>query len=82
MLSFCLEFQESDIRCHSADDIQDLVKMTGFCFWHLLPPFAGREILVIFFLLSFSFGTGFQSGVLFPLGPLFSVCCIGNFVPP
>ena len=81
MLSFRLDFQESDIRCHVTDALQDLVKLTGFCFWHLLPPFAGREILVIFFLLSFSFGTGFQSGVPFPLGPLFSVCRIGNFIP-
>ena len=66
-LSVRLEFQESDIRRQSADALQDLVELTGFCFWSLLPPFAGRELFFIFFLLSLSFVTGFQSGVPFPL---------------
>ena len=81
-LSVRLDFQDSDIRCHSADALHDLVELTGFCFWRLLPTFSGWELLVIFFLLSFSFVTGFQSGVPFPLGLLFSVCRIGNFIPP
>ena len=77
-----LYLSESDIRRYSADALQDLVELTRFYVWRLLPPFVGRELLVIFFLLSFSFGTGFQSGVPFPLGLLFSVCHIGNFIPP
>ena len=82
LLFVCLYSQEIDIQRHRADALQDLVELTGFCFWRLLPPFSGRELLVIFFLLSFSFGTGFQSGVPFPLGPIFIVCRIGNFTPP
>ena len=81
-LSVYLELKESDRLRQSVDALQDLFELTGFCFWRLLPPFAGRELLVIFFLLSFSFGTGFQSVVPFPMGTLFSVCRIGDFIPP
>ena len=82
MLSVRLYLQESDRQRQSADALQDLVDLTGFCFWRLLPPFADWGLLVVFLLLSFSFGTGFQYGVLFPLGPIFSVCRIRNFIPP
>ena len=59
LLSVCLNFQESDRQLQSADALQDLAEMTGFCFWRLLPPFSGRELLGVFVLLSFYFGTGF-----------------------
>ena len=81
-LSIRLDLQESDRRRQSADALQDLIDLTGPCFWRLLPPFSVRELLDIFVLISFSFGTGFQSGVLFPLGPLFGICRIGIFIPP
>ena len=57
LLSIRLYLQESDRQRQSADALQDLIKLTGFCFWRLLTPFYGRGILHVFFLLYFSFGT-------------------------
>ena len=81
-LSVRLDLQKRDVLLHITDDLQDLVHLAGSCFWRLLPPYTGGELLDFFVLLSFSIGTGFQSRVPFPLLPHFGVCRSGLFVSP
>ena len=79
-VSVCLDFHESDGGRQSTDALQDLVKLTRPCFWRLLPRFVGRELLSVLLFLSF-LGTGFWSGVPFPLVIPFVGVRFGFFIP-
>ena len=56
-LSVCLDLQDIDGGCQSADALQDLVDLTRPCSWRLMTGFVGQEIpAVLFFLLFLSTG--------------------------